>query len=165
MKGCLSVIGGTVVVLVLFVMCSAAMVSNSGSHERKIAASSYSAPRSDSNCQTASSRERQAAAYINNDQYQKTYDTAMSGLHYVSLCDDEDDNLLNKAYLMSFKALAEHHLSSGDSKTDLNEANMLLEECVTHPGFYGTHVGAQCETQQKNNISTETSWEMEQYSQ
>ena len=119
----------------------------------------------DSACQIADSRERQAADYINHDHYQKTYDTAVSGLHYVSLCDDDDDNLENRAYLLSFKAIAEHNLSSGDSRTDLNEANTLLVECQTHPGFYGTNVGAQCESQEQYNIQDQTNWEMEQYNQ
>jgi hypothetical protein len=82
---------------------------------------------------------------------------------YVALCGNDDDNLLNKAYLMSFKALSEHYLSSGDSATDLNQANALLVECQTHPGFYGTHTGAQCETQENNNIRTQTNWEMQNY--
>lgn len=165
MKGCLSVIGGAVVLLVFLVMCSAAMTTHSAMTPASHEVSNVSAPANDTSCQTADQRERQAADYINNDQYQKTYDTAVSGLHYVELCGNDDDNLLNKGYLMSFKALAEHHLSSGDSATDLNEANALLVECQTHPGFYGTHVGAQCETQENNNIKTQTNWEMEQYQQ
>lgn len=160
MKGCLAVIGGIVVVGFLLVTCSAIStvnsVTNVASHER----GGVSVSSADSNCQLADKREHEAADAINNDQYQKTYDTAVSGLHYVGLCGNDDDNLLNKGYLLSFKALAEHHLSSGDSQTDMNEANALLVECQTHPGFYGTHVGAQCETQENNNISTTTQWEM-----
>jgi hypothetical protein len=166
MKGCLATIGGIAVVLVALAMCTAANMGsnfssalNSASHER----TGVSVPASDSACTTADQRERQAADYINNDEYQKTYDTAISGLHYVTLCGNDDDNLLNKGYLLSFKALAEHHLSSGDSATDLNEANAVLVECQTHPGFYGTHVGAQCETQENNNIRIQTNWEMENY--
>lgn len=162
MKGCLATIGGVVVVLFLFAMCAGSKMASSlnpASHERTSASSMTSG----SACSTADERERQAAVYINSHQYQKTYDTVISGLHYVSLCSDDDDNLENKAYLLSFKAYAEHYLSSGDSKTDMNEANQLLVECQTHPGFYGTHVGAQCETQENNNISTTTNWDMENY--
>jgi|HubBroStandDraft_5_1064220.scaffolds.fasta_scaffold16673_4 hypothetical protein len=162
MKGCLATIGGVVVVLVGLAMCMGSNMSSSfnpASHERN----AVSTETSDSACDTANKREIQAADYINNDEYQKAYDTAISGLHYVELCDNDDDNLLNKGYLLSFKALAEHHLSSGDSATDLNEANALLVECQTHPGFYGTHVGAQCETQENNNIRTQTNWEMQNY--
>jgi hypothetical protein len=162
MKGCLATIGGIVVVLFVLAMCTAGNMANSlnpASHERNAVPSQLLTTA----CGTADQRERQAASYINNGEYQKTYDTTVSGLHYVELCNNDDDNLLNKAYLMSFKALAEHHLSSGDSKTDLNEANQLLVECETHPGFYGTHVGAQCETQETNNIQQQTNWEMESY--
>jgi hypothetical protein len=165
MKGCLAVIGGAAVLLFLVVMCSAV---NMASH---VGTSTASQERmgvsggTDTSCATADKRENQAADALNNNQYQKAYDTSISGLHYVSLCGNDDDNLVNKAYLMSFKALAEHHLSSGDSRTDLNEANALLVECQTHPGFYGTHVGAQCETQENTNIHAQTNWEMEQYQQ
>ena len=165
MKGCLAVIGGAVVLVVLFAMCSAVATTNSALNPASHEVANLSAPSSDTSCQTADQRERQAAGYLNKDEYQKTYDTVVSGLHYVSLCGDDDDNLLNKGYLLSFKALAEHHLSSGDSATDLNEADTLLVECQTHPGFYGTHIGAQCETQENNNIQTQTNWEMEQYQQ
>jgi hypothetical protein len=166
MKGCLATIGGITVVLFLFAMCAAGNLGKSftddlspASHERTGVDVSASAGA----CGIADKKEREAADYINHDEYQRTYDTVVSGLHYVALCDNDDDNLLNKAYLMSFKALAEHHLSSGDSATDLNEANALLVECQTHPGFYGTHVGAQCETQENNNIQTQTNWEMDNY--
>jgi hypothetical protein len=162
MKGCLAAIGGIVVVLFIFAMCTAGNMANHlspASHER----SGVSVSSSDTACNTADQRERQAADYLNNSEFQKTYDTAVSGLHYVELCGSDDDNLVNKGYLLSFKALAEHHLSSGDSKTDLNEANQLLVECQTHPGFYGTHVGAQCETQETNNIQAQTNWEMQNY--
>lgn len=111
-------------------------------------------------CATADEREREASDYIGKEEYQKTYDTAVSGLHYVDQCDNDTDNLLNKAYLLSFKAMAEHHLSSGDSRTDMNQANALLVECQTTPGFYGTHVGAQCETQEDYNIKAVTNWDM-----
>jgi hypothetical protein len=165
MKGCLAWIGGAAVVLVLLAMCTANAGKNMqaaltpASHER----TGVSVSSSDAACTAADQRERQAADYLNNHEYQKTYDTVVSGLHYVSICDNDDDNLENKAYLLSFKAFAEHYLSSGDSKTDMNEANALLVECQTHPGFYATHVGAQCETQENNNIQTETNWEMENY--
>lgn len=162
MKGCLAVIGGAVVVFFIFALMvggNLASSMNPASHERTSASGSSS----DAACSTADTRERQAADYLDNHQYQRTYDTVVSGLHYVSLCSSDDDNLVNKGYLLSFKAYAEHYLSSGDSKTDMNEANQLLVECQTHPGFYGTHIGAQCETQENNNIRTTTNWEMESY--
>ena len=112
-------------------------------------------------CDLADQRENQASTYWGDREYQKTYDAVISGLHYVELCGNDDDDLLNKAYLMSFKGYAEHSLGSGDWRTDLNEANTLLVECQTHPGFYGTHTGAQCETQENNNITATTNWDVE----
>ena len=111
-------------------------------------------------CETANTLEREAARHINADEYQATYDSSMSGLHYNALCSDETDKLINKGYFMSFKAYAEHQLGNGDWRTDFNEANQLLVECQTTPGVYGTHTAALCETQEKNNISSETHWEM-----
>jgi hypothetical protein len=60
------------------------------------------------------------------------------------------------------KGLAEHHLSQGDSRTDLNQANTLLVECQTQPDLYGTKTGASCETQEQYNISAQTNWDMNQ---
>jgi hypothetical protein len=110
-------------------------------------------------CNTADDLEKQAADAINADHYQATYDLAVSGLHYSEMCDDDTDKMLNKGYLLSFKAYAEHQLASGDWRTDFNQANALLVECQSTPGLYGTHAGAQCETQEHNNITSETNWD------
>lgn len=162
MKGFLATIGGIVVVLFALALCTAGnMASNfSGSN---LKSTGHNVSSSSGACDTADKRERESADALNNGHYQKAYDTVVSGLHYVELCQDDDDNLVNKAYLMSFKASAEHHLSSGDSRTDLNEANQLLVECETRPSLYGTHVAAQCETQENTNITEQTNWDMENY--
>jgi hypothetical protein len=93
---------------------------------------------------------------------QGAYDAAVSGLHYTDLCDVPIVKMVDGGYLLSTKALTEHDLGSGDWRTDYNQANALLVECQTTPGIYGTHGGAQCETQEHNNIAWETHWDMEQ---
>ena len=111
-------------------------------------------------CDTASDKEKYAMSALNADSYQRAYDLAVSGIHYADECDSDGMKAVSKGYLMSVKAYAEHHLGSGDWKTDFNEANQLLEECVTTPGIYGTHIAAQCETQQSYNIKASVNWEM-----
>jgi hypothetical protein len=106
--------------------------------------------------------EHQAASAINSNEYQRTYDLATKGLAIVDQCTNDDDVLLNKAYLLSFKGLAEHSLPEGDSRTDLNQANQLLVECQTNPDFYGTHTAAQCKTQEQYNIQAQTNWDIQQ---
>jgi hypothetical protein len=116
--------------------------------------------REDHPCDTADTLERESAADINAGRMQATYDAAISGIHYNDLCDDETNKTVNAGYLLSFKAFAEHDLGSGDWRTDFNQANALLVQCQTTPGLYGTHAGAQCETQETNNIKSVTNWEM-----
>ncbi len=111
-------------------------------------------------CETALSYEKQAAV---TEGYQKTFDLSGSGLHYAELCDDDNMKILLKGYLLSFKANSEHHLSSGDSATDMDQATTLLAECQTLPGLYGTHAGAQCESQEEDDIRIKTNWEMDNY--
>jgi Tfp pilus assembly major pilin PilA len=114
-------------------------------------------------CDTAFDIERTAADAIRANEYQKTYDLTISGLHYAGECDDNNSQVVLNGYLLSFKALAEHNLSSGDSATDMNQAETLLAECQSLPGIYGTHEGAQCESQEEADISTKQYWEMQQY--
>lgn len=111
-------------------------------------------------CETANNLERKAADYANADSMQATYDTAVSGLHFTELCDNTTDALIDKGYLLSFKAYAEHGLGNSEWRTDYNQANALLVQCQTTPGLYGTHEGAQCETQETNNIKQTTNWDV-----
>ena len=106
-------------------------------------------------CETAHDYERKAA-HEQGDQ--ASYDLSVSGLHYVDLCQDETDAKIMRGYLLSFKGLAEHELTSGDWRTDLNQANQLLVECQTTPGIYGTQRAAQCETQEGYNIKASVQW-------
>jgi hypothetical protein len=111
-------------------------------------------------CGRASDQESLSVKEYDSDLYRSAYDDALKGLADNERCNDDTASLVNRAYLTSIKALSEHFLSEGDSRTDLNEANMLLEQCVTHRGLYGTGIAAQCETQQENNIRAKTNWEM-----
>ena len=112
-------------------------------------------------CKDADRYERIAASSgISNS---RQYAAAVSGLAANARCDDEVDHLLNDGYLLSMKAMAEHHLSQGDWRTDFNQANQLLVQCQTKPGLYGTRIAAQCQTQEHYNISAETHWDMESY--
>lgn len=110
-------------------------------------------------CKDALNDEKTAAS--DGVSHQAAYNAAVAGLAANENCDDEDAHLVNKAYLLSMKGLAEHYLSEGDSQTDLNQANALLVQCQTTPGLYGTHTGASCETQEQYNIHASTNWEIE----
>ena len=116
--------------------------------------------KNDHPCDTALTYEKEAAV---NNGYQSMYDLSVSGLHYAELCDDDNTKVLLKGYLLSFKANAEHHLSSGDSATDMDQATTLLAECQTLPGVYGTHAGAQCESQEDDDIRMKQQWDMANY--
>jgi hypothetical protein len=129
-------------------------VTTAASHERMGVSSSSSS------CGLVQKRLSQASDYMDKAESQKAYDASISGLHYINLCGDDDVNVQAKGFLMVVKAVSERKLASGDSMTDMNEAITLLEECQTRPGFYGTHVGAQCESLQESAIKLKTSWEM-----
>lgn len=108
-------------------------------------------------------RAKRSSNAFGNGLYQKAYDASVSGIHYLALCDDSDIDVENKGFLMLIKAVSERKLSSGDSVTDMNQAITLLEECQTHPGFYGTHMGAECETAQEEVIKIKEHWELDSY--
>jgi hypothetical protein len=171
--GCLSVVGGLVAIFVIISLFAANqhtqpqivtqhVASAARLHSPKKVRARPAALPADA-CDIASSREHSAVAHLDNDQYQAAYDDAVSGLNHNDNCSYDDAEMVNKGYLLSIKALAEHHLSSGDSQTDLNQANQLLVECQTQPGLYGTSTAASCETQEQNNISQQTNWEMQSY--
>jgi type IV secretory pathway VirB10-like protein len=110
-------------------------------------------------CETAGSLADEAANALNNDN-QKAYDLAVSGFHYAEECDVSEIKTVREGYLLSFKAMAERTLSSGDSRTDINQAITLLAECQTLPGLYGTKGGAGCETQEEYDIRAKMNWDM-----
>ena len=112
-------------------------------------------------CDTALDYEKQAMRDVDAGSYQDAYENANSGLKYNDSCDNDTQQGINKGYLLSARGFAEHHLSVGDSRTDLNQANALLVQCQTAPGVYGTAAGAGCETQEQNNIRAQTDWDLE----
>lgn len=111
-------------------------------------------------CGRAHQYQVTATSDFNANEYSGAYHNAVSGLSINDSCAEENDHLTNAAYLLTVKALAEHHLSVGDSRTDLNQADMLLEQCITKPGLYATQIGAGCETQQHINTGYETNWDL-----
>lgn len=111
-------------------------------------------------CNYANGRVTQGWADFNGSAYQAAFDDAVKGITANEHCDDEDMHQVNEGFLLSVKGMSEHYLSSGDSRTDLNQAETVLEECQTNPHFYGTHTGAVCETQQENDIKATTNWEV-----
>jgi hypothetical protein len=106
-----------------------------------------------------------ASQALDNEDWQKAYRASSKGINYIenscpSGATNPDVQYVTKGYLLSYKAFAEHHLPQGDSRTDLNEANQLLVECQTEPGIYGTHEAAECESQEQNNITAQTKWDV-----
>lgn len=118
-------------------------------------------PENKSPCDYASTRVTQGWEDFKGSAYRSAFDNAEKGLAANDRCDDDDQKQLNEGFLLSIKGMSEHYLSSGDSRTDLNQAETVLEQCQTNPRFYGTHTGAECETQQENDISATTNWEVE----
>lgn len=112
-------------------------------------------------CAYANGRVEQGWTDFKASDYQSAYDNAVKGLATNDRCDDDDFHRLNEGFLLSVKGMSEHYLSSGDSRTDLNQAETVLEECQTNPKFYGTHTGAECQTQQENDISATTNWDVD----
>jgi hypothetical protein len=172
MKGCLALIIGLVVVFVVIaaigssmhgpyttfgVNGSSSVVSNSGGHHNSNSSAGTSGGDA---CISAHTKERAAMAAWKSGKWQSAFDVATSGLHVNDMCSDDSHQLANKGFLLSARATAEHHLGSGDWKTDMNEANATLVSCQTQPGLYATHIGAQCETQENYNIRATTQWEL-----
>lgn len=110
-------------------------------------------------CDEALNQEKVAASH--GVSHSAAYHAAVRGLELNERCDNETAQLVNKGYLLTMKAFAEHYLSEGDARTDFNQANQLLEECVTKPGLYGTQTGASCETQIHYNIEAQSNWDMQ----
>ena len=111
-------------------------------------------------CTYANGRIKQGWSDFDGAAYQSAFDDAVKGLAANERCDQSDEQTLNEGFLLSVKGLSEHYLSSGDSRTDLHQAETQLEECQTNPHYYGTHTGAVCETQQENDIKSTTNWDV-----
>lgn len=115
-------------------------------------------------CEGARYFSNKATNYENAGAHQAAYDAAVAGLNRVEACSDDAGYYdAEKGYLLGSKALAEHHLASGNSRDDLNQAITLLASCQTEPGMYGTPGGAHCESEEETLISYKTNWELESY--
>lgn len=168
MKGCLAVIGGIAVLFFVVMACSVGNVAThfgQAQHEfgnnAGTSNSSSDGGSNNSKCQSAIDHANQAWDDYNAGDYSGGYKNADSGARLAESCDDKDMPAAKGAALFA-KAVNEHHLSQGDSVTDLNQAITLLSECQTQPGYYGTHLGAQCETAEEHAISWKTNWELNQ---
>jgi len=156
--GCLSLIGGIVVLIIGLGMCSAA------SSVTQIATRSHQYESQSGNgmaaCNNSVSHTNQAWKDFNAGDYQGGYNNANTAVHLADSCRDGGDRDSALGFALSARALNEHHLSVGDSRTDLNQAEQLLASCQSDVGYYGTHEAAVCETQEQNDISAQTDWEM-----
>lgn len=117
-------------------------------------------PENKAPCSYANGRISQGWTDFNGGAYQSAFDDAVKGLAVNERCDNDDTHQVHEGFLLSVKGMSEHYLSSGDSRTDLHQAETVLEECQTNPHFYATHTGAVCETQQENDIKATTNWDV-----
>jgi hypothetical protein len=166
MKGCLQVIGGVVVLLVALVMCAGFISSNqhpdstSYTSSRDASSGSDTDSSTEANCNSSVDHTNQAWKDYNTGDYSGGYKNADTAVSLADDCQDGGDRDSAKGFALSARAFNEHHLSLGDSRTDLNQAEQLLASCQSDVGYYGTHDAALCETQEQNDISTQTNWEM-----
>jgi hypothetical protein len=159
---------GVLVAVFLFAACSNAL-QNAGSSGPTFSSDSHinhgasnDPPQSPSDCENAVSHSNQALKDLNAGDYSGGYKNASTAVRLSESCDNTDMPSV-KGFALSFKAFNEHHLSVGDSETDMNQAEQLLSDCQSQPGYYGTHAGALCDTQEENDIQTKTDWEMANY--
>jgi hypothetical protein len=165
LKGCLAWIGGAVVVLFIIGACATGMKPSTGldsALKSSTANTSDEGASTNSECNSAISHSNQAFKDFQTGDYSGGYKNATTAVHLADSCSDTDMPSV-KGFALSAKAFNEHHLSAGDSVTDINQATQLLADCQTQPGYYGTHLGALCETQEENDISTKTNWDMANY--
>ena len=166
-------VGG--ICLLLFVACAAIVqLGHSASSALSAAADSISTQHPSSGhsnstatlahpgCDGAVFYREQAIDDFNNGRYQAGYDAAVAGLNRAGDCDDADQAAV-RGMLLGNKALTEHHLSSGNSADDINQAITLLAKCQTEPGYYGEKGGAHCESEEEVLIRYKTQWEMDSY--
>ena len=111
-------------------------------------------------CNSSTEHSNQAWDDINAGDYAGAYRNADTAVSLADACNSGGDYDSTKAAALFARAIAEHHLAQGDSRTDLNQAITLYASCETDAGYYGTHAGAVCETAEQNAISWQTNWEM-----
>lgn len=159
---------GILVAVILFAACSNAL-QNTDSSGSMVSSDSHptdgasnDAAQSMGDCENAVAHSNQALNDLNAGDYSGGYKNANTAVRLSESCDSTDMPSV-KGFALSFKAFNEHHLSEGDSETDMNQAEQLLSDCQSQPGYYGTHAGALCDTQEENDIQTKTDWEMASY--
>jgi len=58
-----------------------------------------------------------------------------------------------RGFALTYRAQAEAALGDRHAaRVDFAQANQVLEQCLTDPLNYGTHVGAECDTQISTNV-------------
>lgn len=167
MKGCFTVVGAVVALVFLAAMCSSSpnVTTPSGDAWHNSSSSSSVSTTSDNStndCNSSVTHTNQAWKDYNAGDYDGGYKNANTAVSLADSCNQGGDYDSAKGFALSARALNEHHLSQGDSRTDLNQAEQLLSSCQSDVGYYGTHAAAVCETQEQNDISAETNWEMSQ---
>ena len=167
MKGCLAWIGGIVVVLFIIGACATQM--KPGTSFNSVSPPSTSGDNgggggseTNTDCNSAVEHSNQAFSDFSAGDYSGGYKNADTAVRLADSCSETDTPSI-KGFALSARAFNEHHPSIGDSVTDINQATQLLSDCQTQPGYYGTHQGALCETQEENDISTKTNWDMSNY--
>lgn len=110
-------------------------------------------------CTEAMALETRSIVAMKAGRWAAGYTLVQKGLIAERSCGSPTRSMIGKGYLLSMRAFAEHRLPYGDSQTDLNQAEQLLEECQTTPGIYGTHRAAECESQEQDDIRAQTNWE------
>ena len=159
-------IGGAVLTLFLLAACSNVM--RSATNPSPEASSSFSLDSGSSpapaitDCENAVAHSNQAFKDFEAGDYSGGFKNANTAVRLADFCPDADMPSV-KGFALSARAFSEHHLSVGDSVTDINQATQLLSDCQTQPGYYGTHQGALCETQEESDISSKTNWDMANY--
>lgn len=116
-------------------------------------------PHSSDGCGVARFQLNRASEFSNVYQYRDSYDTALVGLRANQSCKDDTTKLVNEGYLLSTKAMAEHFLSRGNSKADLDDAIKLLARCKRMAPKVGRAVSALCEKQEQSDIQTSEQFE------
>lgn len=109
----------------------------------------------DESCSIARKQLNEAADYANAYRYRAAYSAAVAGINANNNCRDEQAKLMNKAFLLSSKGIAEYAFQqTTQSAVDLNLAIGLLEYCQAVSAKFDSGVSASCATQEQRDIET-----------
>lgn len=123
----------------------------------------YAPPLSDA-CGIARLRLIQSSDFSNAYRYRDAYDAAVRGLKANAACGDRNAEVVNKAFLLSTKAISEHFVSRDDSSIDLSRAIRLLERCQQMRSKLGPDVSERCKAQEQGDIVTQGRFQTHQIS-